>query len=1311
MRQRKLQITLIFSLAALASVLFLRLLVAVAVQESNEGLKAPVLLTQTNQAGYNNLSSTNSASDTFLESFPTNWLQAHNQVVEIPTHQDQSDELQDNEAGLSTLAVESTTAISTQNPETRNLFIQLEEKIEINAVQNRHFGFLQTPQTLSATCIVTSTNDSGAGSLRGCLAISLAGDSITFDTSVFPTTMPSTIDLASPLPSISVDNLMIDASDAGVILDGNNLPSGNGLVIDGANGVEIRGLQIVNFPWHGILIFNAATNNIIGGNPDVGDGLLGQGNLINGMSNSGRAGVVMASTGTMSNTISGNLIGTNISGTQPISNYFGIAIAAGASNNLIGGTEMGAKNLISGNSEAGIVIQDEGTTNNQIIGNFVGTDINGSDSISNTVFGIWIHSSASENLVGGADTGEGNLVSGNGNAGIQLQSLGTDSNSILGNFIGTNISGTQALPNGTDGVVIALGAANNSIGSDTPGSGNIISGNQRNGILILGGSSNQITGNYIGTNVDGNSRLSNEVDGIIISSNSENNTEAINNIIGGESIGAGNVISGNDDDGVQIEGDETTGNQILGNLIGTDSTGTEPLGNLEWGIAIQSGANNNIVGGTAAHAGNIISANGKDGITLQNESTIGNQIQGNFVGTNFNGTSSLGNFLWGISIGFGASENIIGGEIEGARNIISGNERAGITIQGSETTGNSVLGNFIGTDVTGLSAIPNADGVGISNEAKNNIIGGSVPGARNIISGNSDNGIQIEDIGTTNNFIIGNLIGTNANGTGSIANDDGVVIIEGASANNIGGSSDGERNVLSGNLRSGISVEGVGTTENRIIGNYIGIDINGTTAISNTQYGVFIGFGASENIIGGTLGGERNVISGNGTLGIWLQNIGTDFNEVLGNYVGTDPSGTVALPNERDGIGIGFGASNNIIGGESAGSQNLISGNGRNGIYIQDEETIGNRVIGNLVGTDINGTSAVPNENDGITISRARENVIGGTTATERNIISGNGEDGIQLQHSTAISNVVIGNYVGTNINGNQAIPNLQDGIVLWEEANNNVVGGLETGHRNLISGNSNLGVSIGGIGTMNNRLIGNYIGTNISGTNAIPNLFGVVIGFGATENIIGGLETGAANLISGNSASGIVLHKEGTENNHIIGNLVGSDVPNNNPLPNDEHGIYIYDSANNNTIGISNSITYNGGAGVYIECNDCVGNTITRNIMHSNTGLPIEFDTFVTTPIRITHFISETNIIEGITCANCRVEIFSSTSISPAANIYLGESAASEDGAFMFKLPRPLPSRFVSLNTTDENGTTSKFISTDLYTSYIYLPIVVWEQ
>jgi hypothetical protein len=252
------------------------------------------------------------------------------------------------------------------------------------------------PRPLAATCTVNNPADDGPGTLRVCLQSAAAGDTINFNPANFPLGSPVSIAPLSPLPRITVDNLTIDASNAGVILDGSGLGDGNGLEIDGASGVVIKGLQIINFPESGIYFNENATNNTIGGeNATPGGGCSGDCNLISG---NGENGISISRDNAAFNTISGNYIGTNQAGTAALpNNDGGVLVCCGAGgNNIIGGDTISEANLISGNNGFGVSL--ELSENNSVQGNIIGLSSSGGD-LGNNGIGVRLRFSADNNEV------------------------------------------------------------------------------------------------------------------------------------------------------------------------------------------------------------------------------------------------------------------------------------------------------------------------------------------------------------------------------------------------------------------------------------------------------------------------------------------------------------------------------------------------------------------------------------------------------------------------------------------------------------------------------------------------------------------------------------------------------------------------------------------------------------------------------------------------------------------------------------------------------------------------------------------------
>jgi hypothetical protein len=283
----------------------------------------------------------------------------------------------------------------------------------------------------------------------------------------------------------------------------------------------------------------------------------------------------------------------------------------------------------------------------------------------------------------------------------------------------------------------------------------------------------------------------------------------------------------------------------------------------------------------------------------------------------------------------------------------------------STNTSNVVQGNFIGTDPTGT--IPQKNNIGVSvSFSTNNLIGGTTPAARNVISGNGSQGIFV-GTSASRNIIQGNFIGTNANGDAALSNNFGGVYCGGLGGDTIGGTVAGARNVIAGNLnQSGISVQGVGAPSfpgATIQGNFIGTDVTGSVALGNF-FGIWLNF-APNNIIGGTVSGARNVISGNRSAAIYISGFDDSRNnQIQGNFIGTDLTGTRPLGNSGDGFRL-EGAINSDIGGTSSGAGNIIAFNGGNGLFISGT---GNAIRGNSIfsnqklGIDLGNDGVTPND-------------------------------------------------------------------------------------------------------------------------------------------------------------------------------------------------------------------------------------------------------------------------------------------------------------------------------------------------------------
>jgi hypothetical protein len=388
--------------------------------------------------------------------------------------------------------------------------------------------------------------------------------------------------------------------------------------------------------------------------------------------------------------------------------------------------------------------------------------------------------------------------------------------------------------------------------------------------------------------------------------------------------------------------------------------------------------------------------------------------------------------------------------------VINGATKAAIHINASNTV---VVGNFIGTNAAGDAFVGNTgSGVWIEN-GSSNIIGATSPQARNVIvtAGSlfspPEGGIFLSgSTGRTGTVIQGNYIGLNAAGTAALNTSGSIpgIYIERASGTVIGGDDatdefiDGfvaARNVISGN-RYGIVVTsprfGVVDVDNlRVQGNVIGLDATGLVAIKNLSDGIFAIKATSNDhfIIGGATAGAGNIISGNGGRGALLSALHIT---AQGNFIGTDASGTRAVGNSVKGLEINLSGSEApvlfdvTIGGTGAAAGNVISGNGNNGLEIIGSFSGTVTVQGNLIGTQRDGKSPLPNGLNGIDTNRPA--VIGGTSVDAGNVIAYNAGAGVILRGDNGdftapiTNNLIFGNG-GLAIDFGSGVVNDNDGL------------------------------------------------------------------------------------------------------------------------------------------------------------------------------------------------------------------------------------------------------------------------------------------
>ncbi len=462
------------------------------------------------------------------------------------------------------------------------------------------------PQAAPGKYIVSNTNDSGPGSLRQAMedADSHAGpDSVLFN---IPASDPN-YDAASgvwtikPVSVLRLTNqaTVVDGTSQARFIGTDTNPLGPEIAIDGSESPNPYGITISGSHNHvkGLCVYSF-TQTLFSISDD-------------------------------SNRVTGCYVGTDATGMRRMDKQgYGITVMY-CGFNIIGG--MGRdRNVISGLQANGIFL-GPGANDNQVVGNYIGINSAGSDTIKNAN-GILISATSSHNTLG-----PGNVVSGNKNYGIILVSATCDSNRVIGNFIGTDANGVVALGNGAHGIYIEE-AGFNVIGGDEAHERNIISGNNANGVYIVRGSAqgNVIQGNYIGVNASGNATLPNGTHGIYLIHGADHTQ------IGGENPGEGNTISGNVGEGIMLE--SSNANQVRGNFIGTDSAGELDLGNGGNGLFFYGTSCNNIIG-----SNNVIAYNQQNGIMVQSGNADYNQITQNRIYQNAGG---------GIRLGSGANQDV-----------------------------------------------------------------------------------------------------------------------------------------------------------------------------------------------------------------------------------------------------------------------------------------------------------------------------------------------------------------------------------------------------------------------------------------------------------------------------------------------------------------------------------------------------------------------------------------------------------------------------------------------------------------------------
>ncbi|MEZ6135354.1 MAG: LamG-like jellyroll fold domain-containing protein [Pirellulaceae bacterium] len=603
-----------------------------------------------------------------------------------------------------------------------------------------------------------------------------------------------------------------------------------------------------------------------------------------------------------------------------------------------------------------------------------------------------------------------------------------------------------------------------------------------------------------------------------------------------------------------------------------------------------------------------------DGIQINSGST-GNTIEGNYIGSfSWTGTDSgVGEQNTGYGIYVLGSGNTIGGTTAQSRNVIGGNQLSGVYISGAGATNNTLLGNYIGVDATGGAVTANDYGIYVT-DTTGTIIGNGTAAGRNVIAGNTNQGILLWNASSTT--IQGNYIGTNATGTADLngAAQEGAksgIVVGGTTSNvMVGGTVSGQGNLISGNNWFGIEFWS-GTTNSYVYGNYIGTDVTGLLDLGNSMGGVTMWGSGTGIVVGGGTSAHRNIISGNDWVGVSMGNAAA-ATTIQGNYIGLGADGSTVIGNQA-GVVVEGGSAGSLIGtnwdgSNDSGERNVISGN-QWGLMIQGSGTSGTMVWGNYIGTDATGLLDRGNTSDGILIQNGATGTQIGGTGTKRNVISGNDGDGIQIDGEATDGTFIQNNYIGLAANGITVLGNAATGINITGGADNTTIGG-GSGLGNVIVGSGYNGIQINGASS-GTTITGNYIGINAAGTVVAGNqMHGIQLINGVSNTTIGGTLAGQGNIITANGVggtyvNGINIYASGTGNsiigNSIYGNVgIGIDLDSDGVTANDNLDP---DSGSNNqqNFPVLSSSTVNAG-GTTVT----VSGTI--NTLASLTGVVIHF-------------------------------------------------------------------------------------------------------
>ena len=940
---------------------------------------------------------------------------------------------------------------------------------------------------------------------------------------------------------------------------GNN---GDALYLDRVSVASVTG---------NVLSFSATANGL----EATGAGATSLSIVGNTIGSNGFDGILVTGNPGLALLVQGNFIGTDSANRSGLGNASeGVALVSTSS-------AMIASNVIAGNARIGLVVGNSNVltiSNNDIgAGNDAGS-LDGAVPLGNGLGGAMIVDPNGATIAGNTISNNGPQA-GSGGFGLLIARTNPSTDGTLAsnvaisnNLIGTNTAGKLARGNKGFGVVLDHVSGTFS--------GNIISANLGDGLLIAHAVAPSIGGNTFGSGTTGTESLGNALDGIRLMNTA---SAAI----------AGNIVAFNNLSGVEIDGDPASGRSLayVGyNWIGTNHSLSAGLGNGAGGNGSAAGVLINGATGVLV-LDNHIDSNTGAGI-IDNGSGL--TISSNFIGTAPNLATNLGNLGHGVSVAGGSGVTIVG-------NTIGENSRDGVFA--ANLSGLTILGNFIGTDAIGTATVLGNQADGIDLQQVNN---STVQG--NTVVNQGRYGIEVDGV-SGQLGLIGNVVGVLIGGKAAGNKNDGIYIDATPDLSIAPVSVTVSGNSVAFNGVDGVHLAGstgvlVGPN-NRIAQNgangvEIGPDASNRPAVSNAVTGAVIEHNNGDGVLIGQSSGnlvDSSLIDGNQQDGVAIvqsstgntvtynridtnQGDGVHIKQSTGNrigssFIGFDPS--QADPgNVGDGVAIegvaGVDASDNTI------TADVIAGNHNSGVLISGQGASGNTLSGNEIGS-----AGLANRNDGVTILQA-----GGGNVLSSNAIELNANNGVLIS-TTRPGTVLSGNFIGTDAAGTVGLGNKNYGVFINDTSGSVVQVGNE------IWENHSHGVVIsGGSGNI-------VVGSSILGNQ----LDGVLL-LNTTGNLIG--IAGSGNVIALNGTDGVGIFNGG--GNAVQSNLVGIDS-NSSASGNKGDGVHIVGS-NGNTIGgpvigQGNTIAANQQSGVEVfgnsSANAILGNVLGATVAHPGLG------------------------------------------------------------------------------------------------------------